>query len=940
MQKTTILIVEDEAIIAADLAAKLSFLGYDVIGTVASGEEAVENACLSHPQLVLMDISLKGSMDGIAAAQRIRGELDIPVIYLTAHSDSATLASAKITEPFGYVLKPLDERELATAIEMALYKHQSERQLREEKERLSALVNSIHDEVWFADTQKRFTLANPSALREFGFDSTGSGIDVEELAKSLEIFRADGTPRPISEAPPLRALEGEAVRNLEEIIRIPSSGELRHRQVNASPVRDGKGNIIGSVSVVRDITDRKRAEEKLQEANEELTAANEELQAQGQELATSYEELRRAKESIQAREQILSEIIHKSPSFVCVLRGPDHVIEIANEKYMQLIGKRDILGKKLVDALPEITDSPYLEILDRVYQTGESFSVNDALVMLARGGGGELEEVRLDFVYLPLREADGTVTGIFAHGIDITERKRAEEAVRNNEARLVAVMDNLTEGLVIANAEGLVFYWNPAAIAMHGYASMDECRRKLDEFPDTFELRPLDDDRPLPVADWPMNRVLRGEVLRDFEMLVRRLDQGWEKVVVYCGSLIKSASGEMLAFLSITDITDRKRADEKLRQATRRFQTIIDHAPVAIYIKNREGRFVMGNRRLEHYTGLPVERLLGMTDYDFAPKEDADRWRKNDLKILEGEQVEFEETGIDREGRPYVNISVKFPLSDESGTPVEVCGISTDITERKAAEDALCKTYAEMEQQVAERTRELRDKDQMLIMQSRQAAMGEMLGNIAHQWRQPLNSVGMIMQALTVMHDAGELGRNNLVAMEDQVMELVRHMSRTIDDFRDFFRPNKEKADFSVRKAVDNTVSLVEASFKNRFIATEINMEDDPVISGYQNEYSQALLNILQNARDAFERKENGEAKVVIAVGKENGRSVVTITDNAGGITDDILHKVFDPYFTTKGPDKGTGVGLFMAKTIIEKNMGGRLTVRNTTDGAEFRIEV
>ncbi len=137
------------------------------------------------------------------------------------------------------------------------------------------------------------------------------------------------------------------------------------------------------------------------------------------------------------------------------------------------------------------------------------------------------------------------------------------------------------------------------------------------------------------------------------------------------------------------DVTARKQAEDALRAATARFQTIVDNAPIAIYVKDRDGRFVFGNRTLERYTGRPLERLLGMTDYDIAPREDADRWRANDRKVLEGQRAEFEETGTDRDGRPYVNISVKFPLSDKSGTPVEVCGISTDITARIKVEEAL-----------------------------------------------------------------------------------------------------------------------------------------------------------------------------------------------------------------------------------------------------------
>lgn len=134
--------------------------------------------------------------------------------------------------------------------------------VQQEKTRLSALIDSITDEVWFADTQGKLVIANPSALREFGIDLDDM-IKVETLAKSLEIFRPDGSPRPVEEAPALRALSGEVVVNQEMIVRIPASGELRYRQVNAAPVRDATGNIVGSVSVVRDITERKRMEEVL-----------------------------------------------------------------------------------------------------------------------------------------------------------------------------------------------------------------------------------------------------------------------------------------------------------------------------------------------------------------------------------------------------------------------------------------------------------------------------------------------------------------------------------------------------------------------------------------------------------------------------------------------------------------------------------------------------
>jgi signal transduction histidine kinase len=139
---------------------------------------------------------------------------------------------------------------------------------------------------------------------------------------------------------------------------------------------------------------------------------------------------------------------------------------------------------------------------------------------------------------------------------------------------------------------------------------------------------------------------------------------------------------------------------------------------------------------------------------------------------------------------------------------------------------------------------------------------------------------------------------------------------------------------------MSDTLSLVSASFKNHFIGIELIAKEDPVVYGYRNEFAQALLNILNNARDALTERKTVNPGVTISIGTEDERAVVIIADNAGGIPEEIMAKIFDPYFTTKGPQSGTGVGLFMSKSIIEKNMGGRLTARNTGEGAEFRVEV
>jgi len=263
--------------------------------------------------------------------------------------------------------------------------------------------------------------------------------------------------------------------------------------------------------------------------------------------------------------------------------------------------------------------------------------------------------------------------------------------------------------------------------------------------------------------------------------------------------------------------------------------------------------------------------------------------------------------------------------------------------QRDAAERELVRTINLLQVETAERLRaseDLVEKERLLIHQSRQAAMGEMIGNIAHQWRQPLNALGLTIQKLELFHSMGQFTGDLLTESVGNSMQLIRHMSRTIEDFSNYFRPDKEKADFKVSETVAHTLSLLEASFKNGAVELELIQQGDPTINGFPNEFAQVLLNILINAKDALREKEIPHPKVTITLSSEEGRAVLTVADNAGGIPDEIMGKIFDPYFTTKGPQHGTGVGLFMSKTIIEKNMGGSLTVKNLADGAQFRIAV
>jgi C4-dicarboxylate-specific signal transduction histidine kinase len=268
--------------------------------------------------------------------------------------------------------------------------------------------------------------------------------------------------------------------------------------------------------------------------------------------------------------------------------------------------------------------------------------------------------------------------------------------------------------------------------------------------------------------------------------------------------------------------------------------------------------------------------------------------------------------------------------------PVGILEVDTLSQNFNKMTDELKTMYENLEKKVEEGITQLRDKDHMLIKQSRQAAMGEMIQNIAHQWRQPLNSIGVIIQNIEDAYEYNELTQEYLTEKIAKVMGMVTYMSRTIDDFRNFFKPNKEKQSFLLKEPVNQVVSLVEGAFRNNNIQLLTEINSNKMVNGYENEFSQVLLNLLNNAKEIHIDRKTANAWVKVMVTEESGKHHVYVKDNGGGIVPGVEEKIFEPYFTTR--EMGTGLGLYMAKTIVENSMGGKLTAYNDQQGAIFEI--
>ena len=243
---------------------------------------------------------------------------------------------------------------------------------------------------------------------------------------------------------------------------------------------------------------------------------------------------------------------------------------------------------------------------------------------------------------------------------------------------------------------------------------------------------------------------------------------------------------------------------------------------------------------------------------------------------------------------------------------------------------------------------EIRRKENLLTEQTKLAAMGEMIGNIAHQWRQPLNVISVSASGAKVKKDLGILSDESLNDSLKQILDTTEHLSETIDVFKDFYKEDKEKSLFNLSQNIHNNLSLIETVIAGNNIELHLDLDKDIYIYNFSNEFSQIIVNILHNACDAIKaRLSNDELRIIkITARQEKNKAIIEIVDNAGGIEKDIIKKIFEPYFTTKHKYQGTGLGLYMTRKILKISMKGSIKATNKTfdhegkkyKGALFKI--
>ena len=351
---------------------------------------------------------------------------------------------------------------------------------------------------------------------------------------------------------------------------------------------------------------------------------------------------------------------------------------------------------------------------------------------------------------------------------------------------------------------------------------------------------------------------------------------------------------------------------------------------------NKRGIIIYASSAFSTISGYSNEELIG-EPYKILRHPDMSRdfyqklWRtiKNG-KIFTGEIKNKKKNG----NFYWVQVTIT-PEFNNKNEIVSYFDIREDITAKKEIEYFNNTLSSTIDKAVAEN----RKKDQLLMHQSKLAAMGEMLGAIAHQWRQPLNVLGIKMQFIEGDYLEGLVNEKYLKDYIIENMNLINFMSQTIDDFQTFSMKDKIKKEFSIQKKISETLKIISLQLEKLNIKVNRNVLDLKVL-GFENEFQQVFLNIINNSKDAFVEKEIKDAKIEINLRKGSKSCYLIISDNAGGINPNIIDRVFEPYFTTKEEGKGTGLGLYMSKMIIEDRMNGKLSVENKESGVDFIIEL
>ncbi|AKU52334.1 PAS domain-containing protein [Xanthomonas arboricola pv. juglandis] len=655
-----------------------------------------------------------------------------------------------------------------------------------------------------------------------------------------------------------------------------------------SPIYLDDGRVGGAFCVTNEVTDRKVAQNRLADEHERLIR-----------------------------------LFEQAPMFMAFLSGPQHRVEFANPCYSRLIGHRDVIGKPLAEALPDLVEQGHLHRLDEVYQSGRAYAANALAYNVQAEPGGRVERRLLDLVYQPIAGADGTVSGIFVQGLDITDRIGLERAVREAEVRNRQILDSVMDYAIIAtDLHGLVTSWNEGAQRILGWSEAEMLGQTLER---TFT--PEDVERRQILIE--AAAALESGSGMDERWHVRKSGQRfWAN-----GSLmvLRDETGAAIGFVKVLrDRTAERLASEALRESERRLDALVRASSQSIFSASadwRELRQLVGEGALSDALSASLNWQQEMVHPD-------DRARLAEAiahSIVNKTGLDVEYRVLDADQRVGWTLMRAIPLLDEREQIVEWFGTAADITDKRLAEQQLRQLTETLEERVRERSAALLLAEEKLRQSQKMEAVGQLTGGLAHDFNNLLTAISVGLELLQTRIEQGKYDRlERYVEMAQSSAARATALTQRLLAFSR--RQTLAPTSLEVQALVQGMHDIIA-----RTLGPSIALQLRPAAAPWKvlvdaPQLENALLNLCINARDAM--PDGGELTIAVAnrvldagaaqqLDLPIGEYVcLSVQDTGTGMSADVMSKVFEPFFTTKPIGQGTGLGLSMIYGFTRQSGG------------------
>jgi len=505
-------------------------------------------------------------------------------------------------------------------------------------------------------------------------------------------------------------------------------------------------------------------------------------------------------------------------------------------------------------------------------------------------------------VKAPLRDDNGTILGLVGNSVDMSEHKKLEDELKASQKQFEQFMEFMPANIIIKENDVIVY----ANSKTNDFFKQDTIVGKTVE-----EL--FSDTKSQELINFEEEAYKKGFNEEVIEVLSSK---GNIHVYRNMAFIISNEVERKLGIVSI-DITTEYNANKEIARVLSAFE----RSDISVVITDITGAISYVNPSWCKATGYSKEELIGENPRIVkSGAVSSESYEKMWHELTNGRIWTSELKNRAKDGTEFWEDSTIMPSFDVKGTVDGYIAFKLDITDK------------------INLRQELKNKEELMIAQSRHAAMGEMISMIAHQWRQPISVIAMEANNILADIELDTLDSEELHETSKDIISQTQELSKTIDDFREFFKPNKDIENILIIDVINDALNVIGKSLENNNIELVVKVDNKVSIETFSRELMQVLINIIKNAKETFMEQELVSKNIFITLESLEKDIILTICDNAGGIEIDIINEIFEPYFTTKSERNGTGLGLYMSKTIVEKHLKGILTAENSESGACFEI--